>query len=166
MTDKESTSMLASEPKSRSFTDQLVEPLSRLRNEVDRLFEDFPMRMPALQFGRIGANLALPAIEMSETDTSYRLSVEVPGIDAKDINLTVENNSLVISGEKKEEREEKKANYLYSERSYGSFERRVALPKGTDPSSITAKAKDGLLQISIAKAEKAAPESRKIAIES
>jgi HSP20 family protein len=112
-----------------ALTEQLVEPLSRLRGEVDRLFDDFPMRFPAaFSFGRLGATLPVPAVEMTETEKSYKISVEVPGMEASDIEVGVEDDMLVISGEKKEEREENEEGYSLSERSYGAFERRIELP--------------------------------------
>jgi HSP20 family protein len=148
-----------------SFTDQLIEPFNRLRSEVDRLFDDFPTMFPSFSPGRLASRLPFPAVEMKENDKSFKLSVEVPGIDAKDVEVTVDEGVLVIKGEKKEEREEKDKGYLYSERSYGSFERRIALPTTADAGSITAKAKDGVLQITIAKAAKAPETARKIEIE-
>jgi len=156
---------LPAKPSSGSFTDQLIEPFNRLRNEVDRLFDDFPTRFPSFQLGRLTAPLPYPAIEMKENDDSFKLTVEVPGIDAKDVEVTVDAGVLVIKGEKKEEREEKDKGYLYSERSYGAFERRIGLPANADAGGIKAKAKDGVLQITIAKSAKAQPNVQKIAIE-
>ena len=146
------------------FTDSLIEPLSRLRNEVDRLFDDFPARFPRLDFGRFAPALALPAIEMTETEKAFKLTVEVPGMEASDIDVNVEGDMLVISGEKKEEREEKEKNYLYSERSYGAFERRIELPPGADADGIKAKVRKGVLNITLPKTEKAANNKRRVQI--
>ena len=148
-----------------AFTDQLIEPLSRLRGEVDRLFDDFPARWPSFPFGRVAAALPVPAIEMTETDKAFKLSIEVPGMEAGDIDVSVEDDVLVISGEKKEEREEKEKGYLYSERSYGAFERRIAVPPGADSDKIEAKVRKGVLQIKLPKSETAADRKRRIAIE-
>ncbi len=148
-----------------TFTDQLIQPLSRLRSEVDRLFEDFPARLPSFQFGRLTAALPMPAVEMTETDKGYKLSVEVPGMDASDIEVSIDDRTLVITGEKKEEREEKEKDYVYSERSYGSFERRIALPAAADTETIKAKVRKGVLQVSLRKDESASRAARKIAIE-
>ena len=148
-----------------AFTDSLIEPLSRLRNEVDRLFDDFPARWPTFQFGRIASAISVPAVEMTETAKTYKLSVEVPGMDAADIEVSVDDNLLVISGEKKEEREEEEKGYSYSERSYGAFERRIELPAGADAANIKAKVRKGVLQITLPKNEKAATNKRRIAVE-
>lgn len=147
------------------FTDQLIQPLSRLRSEVDRLFEDFPARWPSVQFGRLTSAMPVPAIEMTETDKGYKLSVEVPGMDAGDIEVSIDDRTLVIAGEKKEEREEKEKGYVYSERTYGSFERRIALPAAADTESIKAKVRKGVLQISLRKDESASRAARKVAVE-
>ena len=157
-----------SQPARRSlttFTDQLVEPLSRLRTEVDRLFDVFPSRFPTFSFGRLAATLPTPAVEMTETDKGYKLSVEVPGMEAGDIDLSIADDVLTISGEKKEEREEKEKGYLYTERSYGAFERRIRLPAGADASKIEAKVRKGVLEITLPKDEKAANGKRQIPIQ-
>jgi HSP20 family protein len=138
-----------------TFTDSLIEPLSRLRNEVDRLFDDFPASWHPFQFRRFPNALLVPAVEMTETQKAYKLSVEVPGMEASDINMHVDGNMLVISGEKKEEREEEEKGYSYSERSYGAFERRLDLPAGADAQNIKAKVRKGVLQITLPKDRKA-----------
>jgi HSP20 family protein len=152
---------------SRSLTGQMFEPMSRLRSEIDRLFEDFPVRWPAMQLDRLTPRMQLPvpAMEMTETDKAYKIKVEVPGMEAKDIDVTVDDDTLVISGEKKDEREEKERDIYRSERSYGAFERRVSLPSGADAAKIEAKARNGILQITLPKNEKAAASRRKIEVE-
>lgn len=147
------------------FTDQLIEPLGRLRSEVDRLFEGFPNRMPTFASGKVDAMFTFPAVEMKETAKAFKLSVEVPGVEAKDVEVTVENGALVIKGEKNEERDEEEKGYSFSERSYGSFERRIELPPSADHEKIKAKAKDGVLKITIPKNAEADKNKRRIAIE-
>ncbi len=164
MATQESTAVAPVRTAPRSFTEQLIEPFARLRGEVDRLLEEFPARWPSVQFDRILPQLPTPAMEMTETDKAYKISIEVPGMEAKDIEVSVENDMLVVSGEKKEEREEKERDCYRSERSYGAFERRVALPPAAMADKITAKAKDGVLQITIPK-DPAAAESNKRRIE-
>lgn len=148
-----------------TFTDQLVEPLTRLRSEVDRLFDDFPARWPTFQLGRF-APAAIPAVEMTETDKAYKLSVEVPGMEAGDVEVSVVDDMLIISGEKKEEREELEKDYRYTERSYGAFERRIQLPGDADPHKIEAKVRKGVLKITLSKDRKASDKRRRIAVES
>jgi HSP20 family protein len=147
------------------FTEQLLEPLSRLRTEVDRLFDDFPSRFPGFQFGRSFATGPVPAIEMVETEKEYKVTAELPGLSSADIEITLLGDMLSISGEKKEQREEKKEGFMLSERSYGSFERRIKLPDGADPGKVKASFKDGLLTVTVPKDEKAEKAKRRIAVE-
>ena len=141
------TALARSQP--RDFTDQLIEPFTQLRNEVDRLFEGFPLRMPSLNFRRFA--LAVPAIDMSETKKAYKITAELPGLDPDEVEVTVDQGVLRISGEKKEVREEEELGYRLSERSYGAFERHVTLPTAADPEKIAAKFKNGLLTITVGK---------------
>lgn len=147
------------------LADYLREPFSRLRGEMDRMFDEFPPRFPIAHFGtRYLASLPVPALEMTETDEEYRLSVEVPGVAPGDIELSIEENTLILKGEKKDEREEKERDYSISERSYGAFERRVSLPPDSVTDKITADTDNGVLKIVIARDAKAATEKRKIEI--
>jgi HSP20 family protein len=147
------------------FTGSLFEPLTRLRSEVDRLFDGLPARWPSLDFAALAPAMPVPAVEMKETARTYRLTVEVPGIDPEDIEVHVEGEMIVISGEKNEEREEQDENYLYSERSYGAFERRLEVPPGADAGKIKAHVRKGVLQISLPKSGKTANNKRRIAID-
>jgi len=130
------------------FTNQLIEPFTQLRNEVDRLFESFPFRMPTLKLGRFAT---APALEMTETKKAYKLTAELPGIEPENVEVTFDEGLLRIAGEKKEEREENERGYRLSERTYGAFERFVELPPGANPEKIDAKFKNGVLTISVAK---------------
>lgn len=143
------------------FTDQLIEPFTQLRTEVDRLFESFPFRLPSMKLGRFAS---APALEMSETEKTYKISAELPGIDPDDVDVTFDDGILRIAGEKKEEREENERGYRLSERSYGAFERAVSLPAAADPNKIDAKFKNGLLTITIAKDGQEKQNVRKIKI--
>lgn len=147
-----------SEP--RRFSEQVLEPFTRLRGEVNRLFEDFPNRWPPFQFDALAPRLQMPAMEMTETDREYKISVEVPGMQAQDIDVSVQDDMLVISGEKKEEHEEKERHCYRSERSYGAFERRLSLPPTAEAEKIKAVSKQGVLHITIPKNGKAAQKHR------
>lgn len=144
------------------FTEQLIEPLSLLRGEVDRLFEGFPFRLPA-RFAAEGP-MVVPALEMKETKKAYTITAEVPGMEAGDLELTVEDDILRIAGEKKTERDEEEGGYSYSERSYGAFERRIRLPASANEAKIEAKCRHGVLTITVPKDGKAEERSRKISI--
>lgn len=163
MTTKDKTALEPTAPARRSadFTEQLIEPFTQLRTEVDRLFESFPFRMPALKLGRFAA--AAPAIEMTETDKAYKITAELPGLDLEDVDVSVEDDVLRITGEKKESREENERGFRLSERIYGSFERLISLPPAADPSKVDAKFKNGVLTVSIAK-DRRATNSRKIKV--
>lgn len=148
-----------------SFTEALAEPLIRLRSEVDRLFDDFPTRWPSVKFA-LSSGLLIPAVEMTETKKAYKLGVEVPGMDATDIEMHVEAGAILISGEKKEQRDEDEKGYSYSERSYGAFERRIELPPSADPKGVKAKVRKGVLEITVPKKPEAAAQRQRIKVES
>lgn len=143
------------------FTDQLIEPFNQLRTEVDRLFESFPFRLPTLKFGRFAAT---PALDMTETDQAYKISVELPGIDPNDVEVTFDDGLLRITGEKKDEREANERGFHLSERSYGAFERAIAIPSAANPEKIDAKFRNGLLTVTIAKDGEPKRNVRKISI--
>ena len=142
------------------LADRLVEPLSRMRSGVDHLIEDLPARLSAFQFN--GA----PAVEMIESDNDYSIAVEVPGIPIEDIDLQVDRDMLILKGERRDEREEKDSDYVISERSYGSFERRITLPADAVVDEIRAEAADGVLHISIPRSADAADQRQRIEIHS
>ena len=141
-------------------------PIGWLRNEIDRLFDDFP-------FSRLGRSVfplaglpaeTKPALEIREKDDGYCLTLEVPGIDEKDLDVEVAEGVLTISGEKRAERESKESGYLISERSYGAFRRQVKLPADVDADSLEAKVRNGVLRLNMRKDKSAASQARKIAI--
>lgn len=144
------------------FTEQLIEPFTQLRNEVDRLFDSFPLRIPTFRFAR---SAAVPAIDMSETDKAYKITAELPGMDPENVDVTFDDGMLRIAGEKQEQREENERGYSFSERTYGAFERLVELPSAAQGDKIKAKFKNGVLTVTVPKDEKAAAKSKRIAIE-
>lgn len=148
-------------------------PLETLRREVDRLFDSFggatwPLRRSVFSvepFWQRELNWgAVPAVDVVERDKAYEVTAELPGMDEKNIELTAINGSLVIKGEKKEEKEEKKKDFYLSERRYGSFERRFQIPDGVDASKIEATFKKGVLTISLPKKPEAQKPKTKIEI--
>jgi|SRR6185437_1828857 len=143
------------------FTEQLIEPFAQLRHEVDSLIDRFPFRLPMMRFGRFAS---APALDMTETESGYKIMAELPGIEPENVEVTFEEGMLRIAGEKKEEREEKERGYRLSERSYGAFERIVQLPTLADSDKIDASFKNGLLTILIPKSAKAKRNIRKISI--
>lgn len=134
--------------------------LSRLRREVDRMWEDF--------FGPRGWGLRpwegewAPAIDVSETADKVEVKAEVPGIDPKEINITLTGDVLTIKGEKKSEREETKESYHLVERSYGSFSRSLTLPAAVEVDKIDARYEKGVLTVTCPKKEEVKPKAIEI----
>jgi len=120
------------------------------------LLEDF-------QKGFLGGK-AFPVVNVSETEKEIRVDAELPGLEGKDVDVSLENGALVIKGEKKFEGEEKKDNYHRIERSYGTFTRTVPLPAKVNPKGIKAKFEKGVLHVTLPKAEPSAP-AQKIKVE-
>lgn len=103
-----------------------------------------------------------PAVDVLDTDKAYLLKVEVPGLKPEDIDLSLENNVLTLKGERKFEQESEQQGYRRVERRYGSFARAFVLPEGARGDAIEATVKDGVLSVTIPKAE--VPAARKIAV--
>jgi len=134
----------------------------RIRDEIDRLFWGFFERWP--EFAEKEIEFA-PAIDVSETESEIQITAEVPGIDPKDISIKVQDDTLIISGEKKKEKEEKGRRYHRVERCYGKFERAIRLPAEVEADKAKANYKNGVLTITIPKSEKVKPKEIKVEIE-
>src|SRR5207302_2472841 len=133
--------------------------LSSLQDRMNRLFN--------ASFGE-GRDEALttssfaPAVDVYEDEHNVTLKIEVPGIDEKDIDVRVENNTLTVHGERKFEKEEKEENYRRIERQYGSFIRSFTLPNTVDSENISADYDKGVLNIRLAKKAEAKPKQVKV----
>ena len=103
-----------------------------------------------------------PAVDVYEDEHKVTLKIEVPGIDEKDIEVRVENNTLTVHGERKIEKEEKQENYRRVEREYGSFTRTFALPQTVDTENVSANYDKGVLKISLPKKAEAKPKQIKV----
>ena len=101
---------------------------------------------------------------MTETDKEVKVCAEIPGVDAKDIDVSVEDGTLTIKGEKKYEQEEKEKGQYRMERSYGSFERSIPLPTDVDESKAKAEFKKGVLRLTLPKRPGAQPRRKKIPV--
>ena len=115
---------------------------------------------------RSSFSFSMPAIDMSEDETAYKIAAELPGMDAKDIDVSVTGDTLVLKGEKRQEKEEKDKNYHFSERAYGSFQRAFELPGSIDRSKIAADFSKGLLTITLPKTTEAQRPAKKIEVKS
>ncbi|MDJ0857923.1 MAG: Hsp20/alpha crystallin family protein [Dinoroseobacter sp.] len=119
---------------------------------------------PLRHMGERVAEWLAPASEAAEDKDAYRIAVELPGVEEKDIDLSIEDGVVTLKGEKRTQREESGETWFFSERQYGSFSRSFRLPPDADSSKIDAHLKDGVLTVSIGKAKPAAPESSKVQI--
>ena len=106
----------------------------------------------------------MPAVDVAESEKSYEIKAELPGMDEKDIEVKVTDGSLTIKGEKQEEREEKERDYYLQERRYGSFERSFELPESVDPDRIEASFKKGVLTVTLPKKAEAQKPAKKIEV--
>lgn len=153
----------------------VVSPFDVLQNRIDRMFEDFSsnFRMPSLLsapwptmpsvFGDGGFDV-VPSLDLHETDDSITVAAELPGVEEKDIDISVADQMLTISGEKKSEYEHKEGDRYRSERSYGKFSRSISLPFDIDANKVEAKYDKGVLTLTIPKPAEAKMKTRKIAI--
>lgn len=152
----------------QGFAPSLFEwrPFESLRRQIDRLFEDFPWR-GAHEFQPlegIPAGFAAPAVDVIEKDKEFEITAELPGLDEKNVEVKLSDGTLTISGEKREEKEEKEKGYCYSERRYGSFKRGFRLPEGVDFDKIEAAFEKGVLTLHLPKKPEAQKPEKMIAI--
>ena len=136
-----------------------VSPFGALQREIDRLFADFTRGWPTL-----GAPDLTPRMDVTERDGDIELTAELPGLEEKDVEITLVDNVLTIRGEKKAEKEEKDENRRIVERSYGAFSRSLELPAGIKADDITATMKNGVLAVRLPKPAQTQPEPTKISI--
>ncbi len=151
-------------------------PFLTLRNQVDRLFEEFagdwrvpslrrdffdwePFRAPLWTHGVVDVRF-----DVSESDKALELTAELPGIDEKDLELLLGDGVLTLKGEKRAEKEEKEKDYYLSERRYGAFTRSLRLPETVDPDKIKATFDKGVLRIVVPKRAEAKAKEKRIAI--
>ncbi|MBC7247672.1 MAG: Hsp20/alpha crystallin family protein [Actinobacteria bacterium] len=137
--------------------------LMNLQDEVNRLFRRSFFRgvEPAAETVATWA----PAIDMYETDDKLTVEVELPGLEAKDVEISLEDDILHIKGERRFSSEVKEENYHRIERAYGLFERTIPLPRKVDESKVSATVADGVLKIEMPKAEEAKPKKIPIKVE-
>jgi HSP20 family protein len=130
------------------------------RREFDRLLRE--AFSPLFGETELSTRSWAPPVDIYETDNDIVLKAELPGVDPKDVEVRVEDNTLYLKGERKQEKEVKEQNYHRVERSYGSFARSFSLPNSIDASKVKAEYKDGLLTLTMPKREEAKPKTIKI----
>ena len=136
--------------------DSAQAPLRSLHQEMDRLFRGFFEEEGAL------AGFSWPVVDLTETPESYQLRAELPGIDAKDIDIQVSGDVLTLSGEKKEESKGENANVHFTERKFGQWRRSFRLPTTADTARVEAKTANGVLELTIPKRAEARPQTIKV----
>jgi HSP20 family protein len=146
-----------------SFFGRGDDPFGSLFREVQKTFEDFPQRTP---FARFGLDRLSPKIDLAESKDAIEVTAELPGVDEKDVDVTLADDVLTIRGEKRTERDEedKNKNWHVVERSYGSFSRTIPLPFDPDPAKVEAKFDKGVLHIHLPKPAEVAKKQQKIEI--
>jgi len=150
--------------------------LIQLRRDVDRMFDDLSSRFLGSRFLpkamdiepfkwlRDVAGTVSPAVDLVEKDKEFQLTAEVPGMDEKDIEVTVSGGMLTIKGEKRDEKEEKKKDYYLSERHYGAFHRSLRLPESIDSDKIEATFDKGVITMVLPKKSGEVGKKKKIAL--
>lgn len=143
----------------------MMSPFDMLQDRIDRIFDDFStgFRMMPSVFGNGDLDLT-PSLDLHETDKAMFVDAELPGVDEKDIDISVADDMLTISGEKKSEFERKEGDRYRFERSFGRFSRSVTLPFKIDADKVEAKFDRGVLKLTIPKPAGAQQQMRKIAI--
>jgi len=130
----------------------------------DEFFHDFEVAFGLPLHARGGHTLgvAAPSVDVSETDDAIEVKADLPGLDEKEVEVTLEDDALVIRGEKKQEREEKKRDYHLTERTYGEFQRVIPMPRGLDADKVKASFKKGVLHVTLPKTPEARQNRRSI----
>lgn len=140
------------------------EPFFGIQRRMNRLFEEFfnePFGLAPMR--ELGQNF-MPRVDVYEDEKEFRVTAELPGMDEKDIDITLDREVLTIRGEKSSETKEEKGQYHRIERSYGSFERQIPLGMEVDANKVDAEFKKGVLTITLPKPAEAVSRVKKIAV--
>lgn len=149
----------------RAAANDADHPFYSLQRQMNSLFDDFFTGFDATPRSLAsGVGAFSPSIDVKESDKDFVIRAELPGVEEKDIEVTVTNDAVAIKGEKKEEKEDKGKNYYYMERSYGSFNRVIPLGTETDADKAHASFKNGVLNITIPKSAQAKAKGTKVPI--
>ena len=138
-----------------------VNAIARMRDDFENVLRRFwsdPWSMT--EFG--SEMMAAPRMDMNETDDDLTLRFELPGVKAEEVDISISGNVLTLRGEKSASQEQKRGDYTYSERSFGTFSRSVQIPATVNPDSVEATYQDGILTVRLAKSAESKP--RKIAV--
>ncbi|PUB12435.1 Hsp20/alpha crystallin family protein [Yoonia sediminilitoris] len=141
-----------------------VNPMVSLQRDINHVFDDFWRKVESDWNGGDAVGMSGPSTDITETEKSIDVSIELPGMTEKDIDISLSSNAMTIRGEKKVEHEEERKGIYMSERSYGSFYRTVPLPAGVDPDKADAKFKNGVLTVSLPKTAEAQANIKRIPV--
>ncbi|HEX2113235.1 MAG TPA: Hsp20/alpha crystallin family protein [Alphaproteobacteria bacterium] len=137
------------------------DPFSTMRREMDRLFDEFR----GVGGGPYAAEVGFaPAVNVKQTDKGVEVTAELPGIDEKNVEVSLAENALTIRGEKKQEKEEKGEGWFMSERSFGSFMRTIPLPIEVDEAKVSAQFRNGVLTVTLPAAADTERKTKKIEV--
>lgn len=142
----------------------VANPFALLRQDMNSMLENIWSGFDMEPFWSGQTASFTPHVDVTENDKEMRISAELPGMDEKDIDITLNHDSLTIKGEKREEKEDKGKDYYRMERSYGSFFRTIPLPVEVETGNATASYKKGVLTVKIPKSPKAIEEKKKISV--
>lgn len=134
---------------------EMEHPLRVFEREMNRLFDDFLSPFGSFGWGDERLVTFSPRVDVVENDKEVKISAELPGMEEKDINVSLARDALTISGEKREEKEDRGKNFYRMERSYGSFQRTIPLPCEVDSDRASATFKKGVLTITLPKTAEA-----------
>jgi HSP20 family protein len=134
-----------------------------MQREINRMFDSF-FRGGTQDDGTLFPSVWTPAVDIAEHENEYLVKVELPGVSKDDVKITMQENILTIRGEKKQEKETKESNLHRVERSYGSFQRSFTLPTTVKSDKIEASYKDGILSVTLPKAEEAKPKQIEVKV--
>ena len=138
--------------------------ISSLQREMDRLFNEYFGKMKGTEEEGLVARAWAPAMDIYETEEKLVLKAELPGLKKEDIDIRVQDNTFTLKGKKKFEKEVQQENYHRVERTYGTFQRSFTLPNTVKQEGIEATFKDGILEISLPKAEEARPKQIQVQV--
>ena len=177
--DKTGSSRKSTKPAKTSERPAGFATFDDMREEMQRMMQGFlgaDWPSPTGRFPHLGgwpfagtespfaAMMSAPRADMSESDQAYELNVELPGLDEKDIEVTLTDRALVLKGEKKEERKSDEKDYHFTERSYGTIRRQFPLPADVDREALTASFNKGVLTVTLPKTSEAQAHARRIEV--
>jgi|SRR5579859_363296 len=150
---------------SRSLSPFERDPFTSFRRQVDRLFDDFFSPLEPRSFAAAGdGNGVWPRLDVHETDKAYTVLAELPGLEQKDVEVSLSDNALTISGEKRQEHAEADGDRTYTERTFGRFQRTIPLAAEVDVDKVQAKFKNGVLTVEAPKNPAARDKTRRIEV--